>query len=153
MRKVCLQLGRERHSSRARPSPHATSSRRPPSSVLLRKVPIDKSLHLNQSLAYQTVSGILIGNQHYDQITIGVPRLFGVREATSYLNFLGNISIGSELPVSITKEPVPSAAQAYHLELVSQKPKTACLFILNGHTVVFVATSLIREVATMSSSV
>ena len=40
LRKVCLQLGRERHSSRARPSPRATSSRRPPSSVLLRKVPI-----------------------------------------------------------------------------------------------------------------
>ena len=41
LRKVCLQLGRERHCSRARPSPRATSSRRPPSSVLLRKVPID----------------------------------------------------------------------------------------------------------------
>ena len=65
---------------------------------------IDKSLQLNQSLAYQTVSGILIGNQHYDQITTGVPRLFGVREGASYLNFLGNISIGSKLPVSISKE-------------------------------------------------
>ena len=32
-------LGRERHDSRARPSPRATSSRRPLSSVLLRKVP------------------------------------------------------------------------------------------------------------------
>ena len=40
LRKVCLQLGRERHSSRARPSPRATLSRRPPSSVLVRKVPI-----------------------------------------------------------------------------------------------------------------
>ena len=40
LRKVCLQLGRERHNSRARPSPRATSSHRPPSSVLLRKVPI-----------------------------------------------------------------------------------------------------------------
>ena len=99
---------------------------------------IDKSLQLNQSLAYLTVSGILIGNQHYDRITIGVPRLFGVREAASYLNFLGNISIGSELPVSITKEPVPSATLAYHLELASQKPKTACLFILSGNTVVFI---------------
>ena len=67
-----------------------------------------------------------------------MPRLFGVLEATSYLNFLGNISIGSELPVSIKKEPVPSAALAYHLELVFQKPKTACLFILNGHTVLFI---------------
>ena len=66
------------------------------------------------------------------------PGLFGACEATSYLNFLGNISIGSELPLSITKEPAPSAALAYHLELVFQKPKTACLFILNGHTVVFI---------------
>ena len=34
-------------------------------------------------------------------ITMGVPRLlnFGVLQAASYLNFLGNISIGSELPV------------------------------------------------------
>ena len=99
---------------------------------------IDKSLQLNQSLAYQTISGILMGNQHYDRITMGVPRLFGVREAASYLNFLGNISIGSELPVSISKEPVPSATLAYHLELASQKPKTACFFILNGNTVVFI---------------
>ena len=38
LRKVCLQLGRERYCSRARPSPRATSSRRPASSVLLRKV-------------------------------------------------------------------------------------------------------------------
>ena len=38
LRKVCLQLGRERHCTRARPSPHATSSHRPASSVLLRKV-------------------------------------------------------------------------------------------------------------------
>ena len=30
--------------------------------------------------------------------------IFGVREAASYLNFLGNISIDSELPVSISKE-------------------------------------------------
>ena len=58
-----------------------------------------------------------------------VPRLFGVREAASYLNFLGNISVGSELPVSISKEPVPSATLAYHLELASQKPKTAWFFI------------------------
>ena len=101
-------------------------------------ITVDKSLQLNQSLAYQTISGILIGNQHYDQITMGVPRLFGVREAASCLNLLSNISIGSELPVSISKEPVPSATLAYHLELASQKPKTACFFIVNGNTVVFI---------------
>ena len=103
---------------------------------------IDKSLQLNQSLTYQTVSGILIGNQHYDRITMGVPRLFGVHEDASYLNFLGNISIGSELPVSISKEPVPSATLAYHLELASQKPKTACFFTLNGNTVVLIPLTL-----------
>ena len=81
-----------------------------------------------------TVSGILKGNQHYDPIAIGVPRLFGAREATSCLNFLGNISIGSELPVSITREPVPSTWNLYP----RNQPKTACLFILNGHTVVFI---------------
>ena len=64
--------------------------------------------------------------------------IFGVREAASYLNFLGNISIGSELPVSISEEPVPSATLANHLELAFQKPKTACFFILNGNTVVFI---------------
>ena len=39
LHKVFLQLGWERHSSRARLSPCATSSGRPPSSVHLRKVP------------------------------------------------------------------------------------------------------------------
>ena len=67
--------------------------------------------------------------------------IFGVREVSSYLNFLGNISIGSELPVSISKGPVPSATLAYHLELAFQKPKTACFFILNGNTVVFIPDS------------
>ena len=38
LRKVCLLLGRERHCSRARASPRATSSRRTASSVLLCKV-------------------------------------------------------------------------------------------------------------------
>ena len=59
LRKVCLQLGRERHDSRARPSPRATSSRRPPSSVLLRKVLID-IMHmflLNKKLYWYAGSG------------------------------------------------------------------------------------------------
>ena len=38
LRKVCLRTGRQRHSSRARPSPHANTSRRPLRAVLLRKV-------------------------------------------------------------------------------------------------------------------
>ena len=45
--------------------------------------------------------------------------------------------MGSELPVSVSNEPVPSATLAFHLELASQKAKTACFFILNGDTVVF----------------
>lgn len=72
---------------------------------------------------------------------MGVPRLFGVREAASHLNFLGNISVGSELPVSVTNEAVPSATLAHHLDLASQKPKTASFFILNGNTVVFIPVS------------
>ena len=99
---------------------------------------INPNLPLDQTLAYQTVSGILIGNQNYDRVTMGVPRLFGVREAVSHLSFLGNISVGSELPVSASNEPVPSATLAFHLELASQKAKTACFFILNGNTVVFI---------------
>ena len=97
---------------------------------------INPNLPLNQTIAYQTVSGMLIGNQNYDRVTVGVPRLFGVREAVSHLNFLGNVSVGSELPVSIANESVPSATLAYHLELASKKSKTACFFILNGNTVV-----------------
>ena len=38
LRKVCLRTGRQRHSSRARPSPPANTSRRPLRAVLLRKV-------------------------------------------------------------------------------------------------------------------
>ena len=38
LRKVCLRTGPQRHSSRARPSPHANTSRRPLRAVLLRKV-------------------------------------------------------------------------------------------------------------------
>ena len=87
---------------------------------------INPSLQLNQTLAYKTVSGMVIGNQNHDRITMGVPQMFGVREAVSHLNFLGNISVGSELPVSISKEPVPSASLPYHLELAFHKPKTAC---------------------------
>ena len=40
LRKVCLRTGRQRHRSRARPSPHANTSRRPLRAVLLRKVSI-----------------------------------------------------------------------------------------------------------------
>lgn len=69
---------------------------------------------------------MVIGNQNHDRITMGVPQMFGVREAVSHLNFLGNIYVGSELPVSISKEPVPSASLPYHLELAFHKPKTAC---------------------------
>ena len=88
---------------------------------------------------YQTVSGILLGNQHYDRVTMGVPRLSGVREAVGHLNFLGNTSVGSELPVSsVSDKTVPTATLAYHLELASQKPKTVYLFILNGNTMVFI---------------
>ena len=72
--------------------------------------------------------------------------MFGVHEVASYLNFLGNISIGSELPVSTSKEPGPSATLAYHLELAFQKPKTANFFILNGNTVVFIPDSTLRFV-------
>ena len=64
---------------------------------------INPNLPLVQTLAYQTVSGILIGNQNYDRVTMGVSRLFGVREAVSHLSFLGNISVGRELPVIIIK--------------------------------------------------
>ena len=41
LRKVCLRTGQQRHSSRARPSPHANTSRRPLRAVLLRKVSTD----------------------------------------------------------------------------------------------------------------
>ena len=50
---------------------------------------INPNLPLDQTLAYQTVSGILIGNQIYDRVTVGVSRLFGVCEAVSHLSFLG----------------------------------------------------------------
>ena len=64
--------------------------------------------------------------------------MYGVREAISHLNYMGNVSAGIELPVSISKEQVPSASLPYHLELASQQPKTACFLILCDKTVVFI---------------
>lgn len=69
---------------------------------------------------------------------MGVLRLMGVHKAVSHLHFLGNVSLGSELPLSISKKRVSSATLAYHLECASQKLKTACFLILNGNTVVFI---------------
>ena len=43
--------------------------------------------------------------------------MYGVRDALSHLNFLGNVHPGVELPVSIDKEQLPSASLPYHLEL------------------------------------
>ena len=93
-------------------------------------------------LAYFRYDTYFIKDKH----TFFFKIIFGVREVASYLNFLGNISIGSELPVSISKEPVPSATLAYHLELAFQKPKTACFFIVNGNTVAFIPDSKLRFV-------
>ena len=93
---------------------------------------------LNQTLVHHTVSGMLTGNNVYDSINNGVPQMYGVREAISLLNFMGNVSAGIELPVSISKERVPSASLPYHLNLASQQPKTACFLILCDKTVVFI---------------
>ena len=93
---------------------------------------------LNQTLVHHTVSGMLTGNNVYDSINNGVPQMYGVREAISHLNFMGNVSAGIELPVSISKERVPSASLPYHLNLASQQPKTACFLILCDKTVVFI---------------
>ena len=92
---------------------------------------------LNQTLVHHTVSGMLMGNV-YDSINNGVPQMYGVRQALSHLNFMGSVSAGIELPVSISKEQVPSASLPYHLNLASQQPKTACFLILCDKTVVFI---------------
>lgn len=93
---------------------------------------------LDQTLVHHTVSGMLMGNNVYDSINNGVPQMYGVREAISHLSFMGNVSAGIELPVSISKEPVPSASLPYHLNLAFQQPKTACFLILCDKTVVFI---------------
>ena len=80
---------------------------------------INPNLPINQTVAYQPVSGILIGNQHYGWVTMGVPRLFGVSEAVGHLNFPVNISVGSELPVSVSDETVSTTTLAYHLARAS----------------------------------
>ena len=67
--KVCLQLGRERHSSRARPSPHATSS---PSSVLLRKVPINEGYDVTTVEEMKTAL-LSNGGFHGVRVTIVTP--------------------------------------------------------------------------------
>ena len=99
---------------------------------------INPTQPLNQTLVHHTVSGMLIGNNIYDTVNTGVPQMYGVREALSHLNFMGNVCPGAELPVSIVKEQVPSASLPYHLELASQQPKTACFLILCDQTVVFI---------------
>lgn len=93
---------------------------------------------LNQTLVHHTVSGMLIGNNIYDTVNTRVPQMYGVQEALSHLNFMGNVCPGAELPVSIVKEQIPSASLPYHLELASQQPKTACFLILCNKTVVFI---------------
>ena len=82
---------------------------------------------------------MLIGNQNYDRVTKGAPQYFSVREGVSNLCFLGSVTIGSELPVSIVDENVPSASLLYHLSLsLNSTSKTAHLFILGGNTVAFI---------------
>ncbi|KAL9977461.1 hypothetical protein ACROYT_G014866 [Oculina patagonica] len=69
------------------------------SSVTLREIFDATPLRLSKaSLTYQIVSGNLIGNQHYERVTMGVLTLFDVHEAVGHLNFLGNMSVGSEFP-------------------------------------------------------
>ena len=100
---------------------------------------IDPTAALNSTLAYLVVSGMLIGNQNYDRVTKGIPQYFSVREGVSNLSFLGSVTIGSELPVSIMDETVPSASLQHHLNLShNSTSKTAYLFILGGNTVVFI---------------
>ena len=70
---------------------------------------VDPTAPLNSTLVYLIVSGMLIGNQNYDRVTKGVPQYLSVREGVSNLSFLGSVTIGSELPVSIVDENVPSA--------------------------------------------
>ena len=70
--KVCLQLGRERHSSRARPSPHTTSSHRRPSSVLLRKVPINEGYDVTTVEEMKTAL-LSNGGFHGVRVTIVTP--------------------------------------------------------------------------------
>ena len=53
LHKVCLRTGRQRHSSHARPSPHANTSRRPLRAVLLRKVCKDKELQEDRNVFAQ----------------------------------------------------------------------------------------------------
>ena len=50
LHKVCLRTGRQRHSSRARPSPHANASLR---AVLLRKVSKDVELQEDRNVFAQ----------------------------------------------------------------------------------------------------
>ena len=100
---------------------------------------VDPTLPLNSTLAYLIVSGMLIGNQYYDRVTQGVPQYFSVREGVSNLSFLGSVTIGSELAISIVDENVSSALLLHHLNLsLNSTSKTAHLFILGGNTVAFI---------------
>lgn len=102
---------------------------------------IDPALPLNSTLAYLTVSGMLMGNQHYDRVTQGIPQYFSVREGVTCLSYLGSVTVGSELPVSIVDENVPTASLHHHLDHSLNScstSKTALLFILGGITVVFI---------------
>ncbi|PFX21206.1 hypothetical protein AWC38_SpisGene14331 [Stylophora pistillata] len=84
----------------------------------------DLAQDLNSTLAYLVVSGMLIGNQNYDRVTKGVPQYYSVREGVASLNFLGSVTIGDELPVSIMEKEVPIPSQPHHLDLALTCRKT-----------------------------
>ena len=102
---------------------------------------VDPKQHLNTTLAYLVVSGMLIGNQNYDNLTKGVPQYFSVREGVASLSFLGNVTVGNEMAVSIIDEQVPTASLLHHLDSAltcNTTTKSAYLFILDGRTVSFI---------------
>ena len=67
LHKVCLGTGRQRHSSRARPSPHANTSRRPLRAVLLRKVSKDVELQEDRNVFAQ----LMMVSKSFPEIDIG----------------------------------------------------------------------------------
>ena len=47
---------------------------------------------------------------------MGVPQYFSVREGVASLSLLGNVSVGSEMAVSIIDKQIPTASLLHHLD-------------------------------------
>ena len=104
---------------------------------------LSSSQALSNTWMYRVLAARTIGQQFYDKCASNAGQLYGVREAALKMEqtrALGCINISAELPASIIKEPIPSAALPHYFGHARNISKTACIYVINDKTVAFIPT-------------